>query len=71
MGTVVSLHSLIEDETVIYTIVGPGEISARDGRISTQSPIGSALMDRRVGEVVEVQTPMGPHSYRIEKIESR
>lgn len=71
MGTVVTLHSLIEDETVIYTIVGPGEISARDGRISTQSPIGSALMDRRVGEVVEVQTPMGPHSYRIEKIESR
>ena len=48
-----------------------GEISARDGRISTQSPIGSALMDRRVGEVVEVQTPMGPHSYRIEKIDRR
>jgi transcription elongation factor GreA len=71
MGTIVTLHSLIENEEVVYTIVGPGEISARDGRISTQSPVGSALIDRRVGEVVEVQTPMGPHSYRIEKIERR
>jgi len=71
MGTVVTLHSLIDDESVIYTIVGPGEISARNGRISTQSPIGAALMERRVGEVVEVQTPMGPHSYRIEKIDRR
>jgi len=71
MGTIVTLHSLLENEEVVYTIVGPGEISARDGRISTQSPVGSALIDRRVGEVVEVQTPMGPHSYRIEKIERR
>jgi transcription elongation factor GreA len=71
MGTVVTLHSLLENEEVVYTIVGPGEISARDGRISTQSPVGSALMERRVGEVVEVQTPMGPHSFRIEKIERR
>jgi transcription elongation factor GreA len=71
MGTVVTIHSLIEDELVVYTIVGPGEISAREGRISTQSPVGSALMERRVGEVVEVQTPMGPLSYRIEKIERR
>src|SRR5438067_51554 len=30
MGTIVTLHSMIEDEQVIYTIVGPGEISARD-----------------------------------------
>jgi transcription elongation factor GreA len=71
LGTKVTLHSLVDDEQVVYTIVGPGEVSARDGRISTQSPVGSALMERRVGEVVEVQTPIGPHSYRIEKIERR
>jgi len=71
LGMKVTLHSLIDDELVEYTIVGPGEVSARDGRISTQSPVGSALMERRVGEVVEVQTPIGPHSYRIEKIERR
>ncbi|HZT08134.1 MAG TPA: transcription elongation factor GreA [Chloroflexota bacterium] len=71
LGTKVTLHSLLDDELVVYTIVGPGEVSARDGRISTQSPVGSALMDRGVGEVVEVQTPVGPHSYRIEKIEPR
>jgi len=71
MGTVVTLHSLIEDEMVVYTIVGPGEISAREGRISTQSPVGAALLDKRVGDVVDVQTPMGAHSYRIEKIDRR
>jgi transcription elongation factor GreA len=71
LGMSVTLHSLLEDEQVIYTIVGPGEVSPREGRISLQSPIGRALADRRVGEVVDVETPAGVHTYRIENIERR
>jgi len=71
LGMAVTLHSLLEDEMVIYTIVGPGEVSPRDGKISLQSPIGRALADRRVGEVVDVETPVGIHTYRIENIERR
>ena len=47
LGTTVTLHSLHDDELVVYTIVGPGEVSARDGRISMQSPVGKALVERR------------------------
>lgn len=71
LGTIVTLHSLDEDEQVTYTVVGPGEVSPREGKISAQSPVGSALVNRRVGEVVEVQTPAGTHTYRIDKIERR
>ncbi len=69
LGATVTVHSLIEDEQVVYRIVGFGEKGVRDGGISIQSPLGKALMERRVGEVIEVQTPMGPRGYRIEKIE--
>jgi transcription elongation factor GreA len=71
LGMTVTLHSLLEDEQVIYTIVGPGEVSPRDGKISLQSPIGRALSERRVGEVVDVDTPVGVHTFRIENIERR
>jgi transcription elongation factor GreA len=71
LGTVVTLHSLQEDDRVTFTIVGPGEVNPRQGRISSQSPVGKALMERRVGEVVEVETPAGTHTFRIETINRR
>lgn len=71
LGAAVTLHSLGENEEFVYTIVGPGEVSPRQGKISAQSPVGSALMDRRVGEVIEVETPAGPQTFRIERIERR
>jgi transcription elongation factor GreA len=69
LGTTVTLHSLVDDETVVFTIVGPGEVAPREGKISVQSPVGKALVERRPGEVVEVQTPSGALAYRIERID--
>jgi transcription elongation factor GreA len=69
LGMRVTLHSLQDDDKVVYTIVGTGEVSAREGKISTQSPIGRALLDRRVGEIVEVQTPAGVETFRVEQID--
>jgi len=71
LGMIVTLHSIEDDEEVVFTIVGPGEVSARDGKISLQSPIGKALADRRTEEIVAVQTPAGEHTYRIVRIEQR
>jgi transcription elongation factor GreA len=71
LGAKVTLHSIDDDEEVVFTIVGPGEVSPREGKISLQSPIGKALSDRREGEVVDVQTPAGSHHYRIVRIEQR
>jgi transcription elongation factor GreA len=42
-----------------YTIVGSAEASPRDGRISNESPVGRALLEKSVGEEVQVQVPAG------------
>src|SRR3989304_4459152 len=42
-----------------YHLVGPKEADPRNGRISYESPIGQALLGRRAGEKVSVQTPGG------------
>jgi transcription elongation factor GreA len=52
-----------------YHLVGAAEADPRKGRISNESPIGKAIANRRVGEVVEVQTPGGTLLFRILKIE--
>src|SRR5512146_1559076 len=52
-----------------YHVVGPKEADPRNGRISYESPIGRALVDHRVGETVEVETPAGRLKLKITKIE--
>ena len=70
LGTTVVLRDLDEDEELTYTLVGPGEIDARRGKISAQSPVARALMDHVAGDLVDVDTPAGIAHYRIERIES-
>ncbi len=69
LGSRVVLRDLQYDEELAYTLVGPGEVDTRNRRISIQSPVGSALKDRGVGETVEVDIPSGKAHYRIERIE--
>jgi transcription elongation factor GreA len=71
LGLTVVLHDIHDNEAVTYTVVGPGEVNLREGKISAQSPVGSALMNKRPGEVVEVATPAGAKTYRIDLIENR
>lgn len=52
-----------------YHLVGPAEADPREGRISHESPIGSALMDKKVGEFVEAETPGGKIKFKVVKIE--
>jgi len=58
-----------DDKPVRYQIVGPYEADARIGRISYNSPLGRALIGRRVGDEIEVTVPAGDRSYLIDKIE--
>ena len=46
-----------DDAPETYLLVGAKEADPRNGRISNESPIGSALMGRRVGDVVKCQNP--------------
>ena len=53
----------------VYQIVGPDEASPSDGRISFQSPLGQALMKRKVGDAVTVTRPAGEIELEIVSIE--
>ena len=57
-----------DDKPLTYQIVGETEADAKRGRISYNSPLGRALIGRRVSEEVEVVTPGGDRSYLIEKV---
>ncbi|MBE3119481.1 MAG: GreA/GreB family elongation factor, partial [Candidatus Atribacteria bacterium] len=53
----------------VFHMVGAQEADPRAGKISHESPIGRALMDHRVGEMVEAETPGGNIRLKILKIE--
>ncbi len=53
------------DEPITYQIVGAKEASPRNGRISNESPIGKALLGRRVGDVIIVEAPIGAIHYKV------
>ncbi len=52
-----------------YHVVGAKEADPRKGKISNESPIGRAIIDHRVGETVQVETPGGKIKFKIVKIE--
>lgn len=54
--------------TMTYTIVSPHEANLREGKISVKSPIAQALMNKKVGDVVEVRVPAGMLKLRIDSI---
>jgi transcription elongation factor GreA len=55
-------------ESRTWTLVGPTEADFSAGRISVESPVGSALRDVPVGQSVVVETPRGEKTYRVEKL---
>ncbi|WP_353217539.1 transcription elongation factor GreA [Sandarakinorhabdus sp.] len=56
------------DKPVTYQIVGQHEADVKSARISFSSPLGKALIGRRVGDEVEVHTPSGDKYYQIDNI---
>lgn len=69
IGSTVVLRNLQSGAETTYTLVRPGEVDASQGRISFESPVGKALLQRRVGDEVEVVVPSGTRRFRIEQIE--
>jgi transcription elongation factor GreA len=65
-----TVHLVDEDEKpVTYQIVGQTEADAKSGRISYNSPLGRALIGRKVDDEIEVTVPSGDRYYVISKIE--
>ena len=65
LGVPVTVRNEESGEVFTYTIVDGAEISYVENGISAASPLGEALLDLRVGEVVEVETPRGYVPYTI------
>ena len=57
-----------DQEPEDYVIVGPAEADPRHGRISNESPLGRALIDHRVNDMVRVDAPAGSFTVRVLKV---
>ena len=64
----VEMTNLNTNARMTYTLVSPHEANLREGKISIKSPIGQALLHKKVGDVVEVRVPVGLQRLRIESI---
>lgn len=65
VGSKVVVKDLEFDEEMEYVIVGSAEADPYEGRISNESPLGSALIGYKTGEIVEVNVPDGVIKYEI------
>ena len=70
VGSTVELRNLASGGETRYTLVWPGQVDAKQGRISVESPVGQALLKHRAGDEVEVDAPSGTLRFRIERIEA-
>lgn len=64
----VEFTNLATNVRMTYTVVSPHEMDLQNGKISCKSPIGMALMGKKLGETAEVNAPSGTFQVRIEKI---
>jgi len=63
VGNTVELRTAGKSHT--YTIVGPVEANPLEGKISNESPIGQALLGKKVGDHLTIETPKGPADYEL------
>ena len=68
-STSVKLGSRVElktgRKTMTYYVVGPVEADPLEGKISNESPIGLALMGKKIGETATIETPKGEIKYEV------
>ena len=67
-GATITLIDEDTDEEKVYQIVGEAEADVKSGKVSITSPIARALIGKKVGDTVEVNTPGGGKSYEIMKV---
>ena len=65
VGSKVVLKDVEFDEEVTYQIVGSTEADPANGKISDESPVGKALLGRKLGETVTVEAPIGEILYEV------
>ena len=70
MESVVKLHDVEYDEDIEYTIVGSSEADSLNSKISNESPLGAALIGKKVGDTVKIEAPVGEIEYKIISVDN-
>ncbi|GFP77938.1 transcription elongation factor GreA [Clostridium fungisolvens] len=65
IGSIVKVKDYDFDEEVEYIIVGSAEADPMENKISNESPVGSALMGKKVGDIVEAVVPSGVSKFEV------
>ncbi len=65
LGDTVTIMDMDSGEEFEYTIVGTAEVNPSEYKISNESPVGKALLSKKIGDVVEVQVPAGLLKFKI------
>jgi transcription elongation factor GreA len=68
VGSTITLRDLDKGDIRIYTVVGSAEADPSNGKLSNESPVGQAIIGKRVGESVTVPVPAGSRRYEIVSI---
>ena len=68
IGSKVTVYDFDLEETEVYEITGTTESNAMENKISNESPVGKALLNHQVGDVVSVASPDGVYKLRIDNI---
>lgn len=69
LGNKVTVKEAGGGKPEVYQLVGAAEANPKDGRISNESPLGRALLGRKVGDDVKVNAPLGTISFRVVAID--
>ena len=68
LGNTVVIKDLEFNEDQVYTIVGSAEADPKDLKISNESPVGQAIIGKKIGDTIEVHVPAGVLQYQIVEI---
>lgn len=69
IGCRVRILDLEYSEELEYKIVGSTEANSLKGKISNESPVGKALIGKKIGDVIEVETQVGVLEYKVLEIQ--
>lgn len=69
IGCKVKVYDMDEDEEMEFKIVGSTEANSLQNKISNESPVGQALIGKKVGDVVDVETQSGIIQYKVLEIQ--
>ena len=69
IGSRITVVETGESDPETFWLVGKVEANPREGKISNESPLGSALLGKKVGQTVKISTPSGETQFKVLKIE--